>query len=96
MGAIRSEEAFMRRLLAFIGGALTGGAIGTAIALLFTPASGSTMRQSLRARYQRAVEAGQTAAVHRRTELEAQLVEMTGPHPAGSPMFSKPSDNGRS
>jgi gas vesicle protein len=86
----------MRRLLAFIGGALTGGAIGTAIALLFTPASGGTMRQGLRARYQRAVEVGQTAATQRRAELEAQLVEMTGPHPAGSPMLSKPSENGRS
>ncbi len=86
----------MRRLLAFIGGALSGGAIGTAIALLFTPASGTTMRKSLRARYQQAVEAGHAAAAHRRAELEAQLVEMTGPHPAGSPMLSKPSDNGRS
>jgi gas vesicle protein len=86
----------MRRLLAFIGGALAGGAIGTAIALLFTPASGGTMRQGLRARYQRAVEAGQTAATQRRAELEAQLVAMTGPHPTGSPMLSKPSENGRS
>jgi gas vesicle protein len=86
----------MRRLLAFIGGALTGGAIGTAIALFFTPASGGAMRQGLRARYQRAVEAGQTAATQRRAELEAQLVEMTGPHPAGSAMLSKPSENGRS
>ncbi len=86
----------MRRLLAFIGGALSGGAIGTAIALLFTPTSGTTMRKGLRTRYQQAVEAGHAAAAHRRAELEAQLVEMTGPHPAGSPMLSKPSDNGRS
>jgi gas vesicle protein len=86
----------MRRLLAFIGGALTGGVIGTAIALLFTPASGGAMRRGLRARYQRAVEAGQTAATQRRPELEAQLVEMTGPHPTGSPMLSKHSENGRS
>jgi hypothetical protein len=90
------QEAFMRRLWAFIGGALTGGVIGTAIALLFTPASGGTMRRGLRTRYRQAVEAGQTAATHRRAELEAQLVEMTGPHPSGSPMLSKPSENGRS
>ena len=86
----------MRRLLAFIGGALSGAAIGTAVALLFTPASGTTMRKGLRVRYQQAVEAGHTAAARRRAELEAQLVEMTGPHPAGSPMLSKPSGNGRS
>jgi gas vesicle protein len=86
----------MRRLWAFIGGALTGGIIGTAVALLFTPASGGTMRRGLRKRYQQAVDAGQTAAAQRRVELEAQLVEMTGPHPAGSPMLSKPSENGRS
>jgi gas vesicle protein len=75
----------MRRVLAFIGGALSGGAIGTAAALLFTPASGYAMRRRLRARYRRAIEAGQQAAVHKRRELEAQLYDMTGPHPAGSP-----------
>lgn len=75
----------MRRLLAFIGGALSGGAIGTAVALLFTPVSGDSMRGGLRARvrahYAAAVKAGQDAAAARRKELEARLVEMTGPHP---------------
>jgi gas vesicle protein len=85
----------MRRLLAFIGGALTGGTIGTAVALFFTPASGSTMRGGLRARYQRAVEAGQAAAAQKRAELETQLIEMTGPHPVDSPMAPKQSGNGR-
>jgi gas vesicle protein len=72
----------MRRLLAFIGGVLSGAAIGTAVALLFTPTSGDTMRQGLRERYANALKAGNEAAQRRRTELEAQLVEMTGPHPA--------------
>lgn len=76
----------MRRMLAFIGGVLSGGAIGTAIALLFTPASGDSMRASLRDRADRAKQAGQEAAAQKRRELEAQLVEMTGPHPPGSPL----------
>ncbi len=76
----------MRRFLAFLGGVLSGGAIGTAVGLLFTPQSGDTMRESLRQRYARAREAGNAAAEHRRRELEAQLAEMTGPHPPGSPL----------
>ncbi|MBN1564865.1 MAG: YtxH domain-containing protein, partial [Anaerolineae bacterium] len=40
----------MRRLLAFLGGVLSGGAIGTAVALLFTPRSGDSMRQGVRSR----------------------------------------------
>ena len=72
----------MRRLLAFVGGVLSGGVIGAAIALLFTPASGDTMRESVRARYAAALKAGQDAAAQRRLDLEARLIEMTGPHPA--------------
>ena len=76
----------MRRLLAFIGGLLSGAAVGTAVALLFTPTSGDTMRQGLRQRYIGALKAGNEAAQRRRAELEAQLVEMTGPHAAESSM----------
>ncbi len=76
----------MRRMLAFIGGALSGGAIGTAIALLFTPRSGDSMRESLSERLARAKQAGQEAAAQKRLELEAQLIEMTAPHPPGSPL----------
>jgi len=68
----------MRRLLAFLGGVLSGGAIGTAVALLFTPASGDAMRDSLRSRVQNALAAGREAAERRRNELETQLAEMTG------------------
>jgi gas vesicle protein len=78
----RAEEGTaMRRLLAFIGGVLSGGAIGTAIALLFTPMSGDSMREGLRGRYARAVQAGQEAAVQKRQELEVKLGEMTAPPP---------------
>ena len=67
----------MRRLLAFFGGILSGGAIGTAAALLFTPASGNEMRSGIKARYEAALEAGRTAAAEKRLEMEAQLAEMT-------------------
>jgi gas vesicle protein len=72
----------MRRVLAFIGGVLSGGAIGTAAALLFTPASGNTMRQGVRRWYTNAIQAGEEAAAQKRLELETKWVEMTGPHPA--------------
>jgi gas vesicle protein len=74
----------MRRWLAFIGGVLSGGAIGTAVALLFTPESGGAMRQSLRERYANALKAGDEAAARKRLQLEARLAEMTGPHPPAS------------
>ncbi len=79
----------MRRLLAFFGGVLGGGAIGTVTALLFTPASGDSMRRGLRRRYQGALAAGQAAADQKRQELEAQLVAMTGPHAPDSPMLNR-------
>ncbi len=67
----------MRRALAFVGGVLSGGAIGTAVALFFSPRSGDAMREGLRGRYQRALQAGHEAAAQRRAELEAQLAAMT-------------------
>ena len=68
----------MRRALAFVGGVLSGGAIGTAVALLFSPKSGDAMRQGLRGRYEGVLQAGREAAAQRRVELEAQLAAMTG------------------
>jgi gas vesicle protein len=72
----------MRRLLAFIGGVLSGGAIGVVVGLLFTPDPGKASRLSWRARWQRALEAGQAAAEARRAELEAQFQAMIGAQPA--------------
>ncbi len=72
----------MRRLLAFIGGVLSGGAIGVMVGLLFTPDPGQASRLSWRARWQRALEAGQVAAEARRAELEAQFQAMIGAQPA--------------
>lgn len=71
----------MRRLLAFIGGVLSGGAVGTAVALLFSPRSGDSMRAGLRQHWAEAQVAGAAAAEQRRQELEAQLAQMTGQQP---------------
>jgi gas vesicle protein len=68
----------MRRLLAFVGGVLSGGAIGTVVALLFTPSSGDSMRGGLRERRAAALKAGQDAAAAKRKELETRLAEMAG------------------
>jgi len=87
----------MRRMLAFVGGLLSGGVIGTAAALLLTPQSGESMRRALRERWQAARQAGDEAAARRRVELEARLIEMTGPHSADSPLLKvlqPPAGNG--
>ncbi len=71
----------MRRLLAFVGGVLSGGAVGAAVALLFSPRSGDTMRANLRQHWVNAQAAGASAAEQRRQALEAQLAAMTGQPP---------------
>lgn len=80
----------MRRMLAFLGGLMSGAGLGTAVALLFVPTSGTRMRQNLRQRWADALVAGQQAAAQKRAELEAQLIDMTGPHSPDSPMLRKP------
>lgn len=71
----------MRRVLAFAGGILSGAAIGTTVALLFTPISGRAARRGLRERYQNALEAGEMAAQQKRLELEAQLATIVSEPP---------------
>ena len=79
----------MQRIFAFLGGILSGGAIGTAIGLLFTPASGDSMRQGVKDRYAQALAAGNAAAEAKRQALAAQLIEMTGPHTPDSPLVAQ-------
>jgi gas vesicle protein len=69
----------MRRLLIFTAGILAGATIGTAISLLFTPASGDEMRQSARARFRQILDESARAAAARRADLEAELQRMTHP-----------------
>jgi gas vesicle protein len=76
----------MRRLLAFVGGVLSGGALGTGLVLFFTPASGDTLRARLRTRLSRAAQAGERAGQLKRQELEMELVSMTTPYQTGSPV----------
>ena len=80
----------MRRVLAFIGGVLSGGAIGAVVGLLFTPDPGKASRLSWRARWQRALEAGQAAAEQRRAELEAQFYAMIGAEPPAESSDAQP------
>lgn len=75
----------MRRVMAFLGGVLSGGAIGTAVALLFAPRSGDSMRLGLRQRVASARAAGDEAAAQRRRELEARLRNLTGAPPPDQP-----------
>lgn len=68
----------MRRLLAFVGGVLSGGAVGTALALLFAPRSGTSMRAGLREQIAQKRQAGHAAAAARRRALEDQWHALTG------------------
>lgn len=68
----------MRKLLIIAGGVLAGAAIGTALVLLLTPASGDQIRTDLRSRVGQAKEAGSTAAQRKRQDLEAEWTALTG------------------
>jgi gas vesicle protein len=69
----------MRRLLFFALGLLCGAAIGYALALMLTPASGDDLRTQVRKHVDHARHEAQRAAAARRKELEAQLSILTGP-----------------
>lgn len=71
----------MRRLMFFTGGVLCGVVIGAAVALLLAPASGDSMRDDARRRFDEMMVEAQLAADKRRRELETQLAEMTTPPP---------------
>lgn len=68
----------MGRLAKFVGGLLSGGAIGSLLGLLLTPDSGDAMRAGLRTRYRNALSVGRAAGELKRLELEAEFQQMTG------------------
>lgn len=69
----------MRKLLVLTGGFLVGSAVGAAVSLLFTPASGKDMRTGTRERFQQILDESSQAAAARRVALENEFAEMTQP-----------------
>ncbi len=72
----------MRKILVFGAGLLAGAIIGAGVSLLLTPASGDDLREGTKERYKRVLEESVKAAAERRTQLEAELAEMTRPKKA--------------
>lgn len=66
----------MRKLLAFMAGAMCGAIVGAVAALLLAPMSGDEIQQRARKRFEGIVEEGRKAAEERRAELEQQLRQM--------------------
>ena len=69
----------MRRVMLFMIGILCGITVGVGAALLLSPASGETMRRDARERFDELMREAQQAAENRRTELEAELADLTRP-----------------
>lgn len=69
----------MQRVLSFFAGALSGALVGATLMVLFTPASGETVRSDLQNRIQRLQNEMQGAATARRAEMEAQLARLRTP-----------------
>lgn len=70
----------MQRTLSFLAGALTGALVGATLMVLFTPASGETVRSDLRNRLDALRDQMQEAASARREEMEAQLSNLRAPN----------------
>lgn len=66
----------MKKALNFIFGAILGGIIGAAAALLFAPFSGEELRSELERKAQNIQIEFKEAASKKRVELEQQLEEM--------------------
>ena len=69
----------MRRFLSFLAGALVGGLVGAAVAILLAPVSGSDLRSQLRDRALKMQDEVKAAAAARRLELEQQLAALRAP-----------------
>jgi gas vesicle protein len=69
----------MQRTLSYLAGVVTGALVGATLMVLFTPASGETIRSDLRNRVDGLVDQMKDAAQARREEMEAQLAAMREP-----------------
>ena len=63
----------MSKLLAFLGGVLSGAIVGAVSALLLTPGSGDELKQQARQRYNDMQEEGRKAGETRRAEVVAEF-----------------------
>jgi gas vesicle protein len=63
----------MSRILAFLGGALSGAIVGAVAALLLTPNSGADLKEQARQRYNDMLDEGRKAGEARRSEVLAEF-----------------------
>jgi gas vesicle protein len=74
-----SQEASMRRAFSFFIGALMGGVIGAAVALIFAPISGDELRAQIGERTQVITADIRQAANSKRIELQERLETLRAP-----------------
>lgn len=63
----------MRRIFGFMIGILVGGLVGSALALIFAPASGSELREELRLRFNAFGQEVRRAMENKRLELQDRI-----------------------
>jgi gas vesicle protein len=69
----------MRKIFGFMLGAITGGVLGAAAAILLTPVSGNEMRLQINSRIQLMQKEILDAKNQKRAELEGQLQALRAP-----------------
>jgi gas vesicle protein len=69
----------MKKIFSFMLGAITGGVLGAAAALLLTPSSGNEMRRQINSKIQLLQNEVQDARIQKRAELEGQLQALRAP-----------------
>ena len=71
----------MRRVFGFLIGAMIGGLVGTTVALLFAPTSGTELRSQISNRAQTFATDIRQAANTKRIELQDRLEVLRAPRP---------------
>lgn len=71
----------MSRVTNFLFGLVLGSLVGSAVALLLTPASGENLRTQIRGSVTNIQDEVRKAAGEKRVELEAQLASLRAPKP---------------
>ena len=68
----------MNKLMSFATGIFCGAAVGAAVALLLTPASGADLRAQMQARWEEALAEGQRAREETKKHLEQTYLQQRG------------------